>query len=294
MSSLALSGIISAIATPFDSNQKLKESVTNELMDMQMAGGVHGFYICGGMGEGLALPKSIRMQMAEVAVSKAKGKCKIINHIGAANIEETLELTRHSEEIGVDAVASLAPSHFYAYCEDEIFKYYKIIADNTSLPVIVYATSLFCGVDVVRLSKKLMKIPNVIGMKFTMNDYHVFRQLKEIEGSLIFDGQDNTLICGLVMGADGGIGASYNIMAAWFCQLYDSYRKGDINEAQNLQYKINRVIKVLIDFGGMKAIKPVLEMMGFDVGSYVFPGKSLSQEHLKILKKKVIACGLQI
>ena len=294
MSNLALGGIISAIVTPFDRNLKLKESVTGELMDMQMAHGVHGFYICGGMGEGLALPKSIRMQMAEVAVSKAVGKCKIINHIGAANIKETIELTRHSEIVGVDAVASLAPSHFYAYCEDEIINYYKIIADNTSLPVIVYATSLLCGVDVVRLSKRLMKIPNVVGMKFTLNDYHVFGQLKEIEGSLLFDGQDNTLICGLVMGADGGIGASYNVMADWFCQLYDSYRNGNIGEAQNLQYKINRVIKVLIDFGGMKAIKPVLEMMGFDVGGSVFPGRSLSQEQLKMLRKKVIACGLEV
>ncbi len=65
-------------------------------------------------------------------------------------------------------------------------------------------------------------IPNVIGAKYTLSDYYVFRKLKEINGGDInmLNGPDETLICGLMMGADGGIGATYNIMSNKYCDIY--------------------------------------------------------------------------
>lgn len=296
MSDARFKGSIPAIVTPFNDKQELKEKTVCELMDWQFEQGVNGFYICGGMGEGLALRNKTRMQMAEVAVDKAKGKGVIINHIGAANILDTIELVRHAAKIGCNAVASLAPSHFYPYCEDEVVNYYKIISDNTDLPVFVYATALLKGIDIPKLVEELIKIRNVVGVKCTMGDYFLLRKLKEINGGdiTIFDGDDHTLLCGLVMGADGGIGASYSIMPSWFCKLYDAYMKGDIKTAQEYQYRINKVIAVLIKYGGAKAVKPVLEMMGFEVGGSVLPGMRLTAEQRRMLKIEIAAAGIEL
>ncbi len=293
MSNIKFTGIMPAIVTPFDENQKLKEKAVREMMDWHFGNGSAGFYICGAMGEGLPLPKETRMNMAETAVDAAKGKGVIIDHIGAANMNDTLELVRHATKAGVDALSSLPPSHFYAYDADEFYGYYKMIADNTDLPVLVYAKGVFA--DLTGLIERVMEIPNVIGAKYTLADYYTFRQLKEINGGDInmLNGPDETLLCGLMMGADGGIGGTYNIMSDMYCKIYDAYKAGDINAAQDVQYKVNHIIKIMLKYGVVRSGKAVLRMKGFDAGYPVLPQRRLSQDELDKMKSEMTAAGLE-
>ena len=295
MSNVKFTGIMPAMATPFDDNQKLKEKTVSKMMDWHFSNGAAGFYICGAMGEGLPLPKETRMRMAEVAIDNAKGKGVIIDHIGAANIADTIELVKHATKTGADAVSSLPPSHFYAYDADEFVNYYKIIADNTDLPVIVYAKGAFADMDLTDVLGKLMEIPNVIGAKYTLSDYYLFRKLKEINGGDInmLNGPDETLVCGLMMGADGGIGGTYNVMSDKYCNIYNAFRAGDIKEAQKQQYAVNKVISIMLKYGVVRSGKAVLRMKGFDVGYPVLPQRPLSDEQMQQLKKEMMAAGLE-
>lgn len=291
MSNIKFKGIMPAIVTPFDENQKLKENAVEKMMNWHLDNGSSGFYICGAMGEGLPLPNETRMRMAEVSVETAKGRGKIINHIGAANIKDTIELVKHATKAGVDALSSLPPSHFYAYDADEFYDYYKMIADNTDLPVIVYAKGVFA--DLPTLVEKVMEIPNVIGAKYTLADYYTFRRIKELNGGDInlLNGPDETLLCGLIMGADGGIGGTYNIMSDRYCAIYDAYMTGDIKAAQDAQYKVNRIIKVMLKYGVVRSGKAILRMLGFDAGYPVAPQRRLSGEELAQMKSELEAVG---
>lgn len=293
MSNIRFTGIMPAIVTPFDDNQNLKEKAASEMMDWHYNNGSAGFYICGAMGEGLPLPMNTRKQMAEVAVDAAKGRGVIIDHIGAANISDTIELVKHATKAGVDALSSLPPSHFYAYDAQEFVNFYKMIADNTDLPILVYAKGVFA--DLPGLIEKAMEIPNVIGAKYTLADYYTFRQVKELNGGDInlLNGPDETLLCGLIMGADGGIGGTYNVMSDMYCKIYDSFKAGDIASAQDMQYKVNRIIKIMIKYGVVRSGKAVLRMKGFDAGYPVFPQRRLTEEELSSLKAEMIEAGLE-
>ena len=294
MSNIKFTGIMPAIVTPFDDDQKLKKESVKQMMDWHFSNGCAGFYICGAMGEGLPLPLATRMAMAETAVDAAKGKGVIIDHIGAANMNDTLELVRHATKAGVDALSSLPPSHFYAYDADEFYGYYKMIADNTDLPVLVYAKGAF--IDLPGLVERVMQIPNVIGAKYTLADYYTFRQLKELNGGDInmLNGPDETLLCGLMMGADGGIGGTYNIMSEKYVNIFNSFKAGDIKAAQEVQYKVNHIIKLMLKYGVVRSGKAVLRMKGFDVGYPVLPQRRLSQDELERMKSEMTAAGLQI
>jgi N-acetylneuraminate lyase len=79
-----------------------------------------------------------------------------------------------------------------------------------------------------------------------------------------------TLLCGLIMGADGGIGATYNIMPKLFVKIYESFRAGNIAEAQETQFK---VIQVLLKYGVINGLRDVLERLGFHVGYPTYPLK---------------------
>jgi len=127
---------------------------------------------------------------------------------------------------------------------------------------------------------KLMNIPRMIGLKWTNYDYFTMHRIKELRGGNInvINGADECLLCGLTMGADGGIGATYNMMPKLFTQIYDNYHAGNIEAAQIAQFKANKVIELLLKFGVVAGIKDALNMIGFNVGNMARPQKGLSDE----------------
>jgi N-acetylneuraminate lyase len=294
MKNIHFAGIMPALVTPFDQNQKIKRQAVGELINMQLKGGVQGFYVCGNTGEGPSLRLSTRMEMLEAVVEFNLGRGKIIAHIGAPNILDAVELTKHATKAGVDGIASLPPTYNFKYSQDELVAYYRTIADNTHLPVMVYAHQSTGVSDYLDLMSRLMEIPSVSGLKCTLKDYYIMRRIKELNGGDInvINGPDETLLCGLTMGADGGIGSTYNIMPDWFCKLYQAYCIGDMSSAAEYQYKINQVITILIEFGVIRSVKATLSMMGFDVGEAAFPSRPLDAQERADLRQRLSEQGI--
>ena len=80
------------------------------------------------------------------------------------------------------------------------------------------------------------------------------------------------------MGADGGIGATYNVMPKLFAEIYCSYQDGDMETAQAAQFKANKLIEILLKFGVVCGIKDMLGMIGYDCGEQVYPQKRFTEE----------------
>jgi len=203
MDNILVKGILPALITPFYDNGKVKVDTVRQLVDWHLSEGVNGFYICGSTGEGPALRISTRMEMAEAVVESVKGRGIVIDHIGAPNIWDAIELTEHATKTGVDIISSLAPTYSFKYTEQELVDYYRRIAGHTNLPVLVYATQAMGIANFSGLMARLMEIPNVIGVKFSIRDYFEMRKTKEVNGGNInlINGPDETLLCGLVTGA---------------------------------------------------------------------------------------------
>jgi len=115
----------------------------------------------------------------------------------------------------------------------------------------------------------------MIGLKWTSYDYFTMHRIKELRGGNInvINGPDECLLCGLSMGADGGIGATYNVMPKLFTKIYDSFKAGDMAAAQEAQFQANKLIALLLKFGVVCGTKDILDMLGFDCGYQVYPQK---------------------
>lgn len=219
------------------------------------------------------------MELAELAVDTIGKRAKIINHIGSPDTQSALRLARHAGQIGCDAVSSLAPNFIYRYSEQQVIDYYRRACDESGLPMLVYCTNLI-GTDPVAFISKVIKVPGVIGLKYTMPDYYSMHRIVELNGGNInvINGPDETLLCGLIMGADGGIGSTYNLMGSWYVELYKAWKDNNIESARQKQFQINRVIEVLLAYGGTSAIKAALNAMGMDAGSSAYPAQPLNAE----------------
>lgn len=294
MSNKKFFGILPALITPIDGNSRLLRDAAVAVMRKELEAPISGFYINGATGEGPILPERTRMEMAEVVVDTMKGRGSVINHIGAPDTQSAFALAKHAAQIRCDAISSVLPNFFFKYPETRILDYYRRISDISGLPIIVYAQGLM-NQDPVTFMSHVMEVPGVIGVKYTNFDYYGMHRICELNGGDInvINGPDQMLICGLIMGADGGIGTTYNVMPEWFCELYDAFRNGDYETARQIQYRINHVITVLQRHNTIPAVKAYFRLLGIEAGNAAYPDTVLEKDEAETMRKELRVLGIQ-
>ena len=283
MNNVLFSGILPALITPLDKEERINADTARRLMNWHMDCGCTGFYLLGATGEGPVVSPKERMRLAEIGREEtAKRGAKAIVHVGCVDLKTAVELARHAGSIGADAISSVPP-FFFGYGEKEIGQYYAALADASGLPLIMYCSPLSGTVITCEMVDRFLNIPGAIGVKWTSYDYYTMHRIKSLrEGNVnVLNGPDETLLCGLTMGADGGIGGTYNVMPKLFVEIYDRWQAGDIEGARAAQFKANKLIEVLIRYGVQTGVKEILGRLGYDCGHCVYPLKRLSDEERK-------------
>ena len=285
------SGVMPAIFSVYDKQRNVIKETVDKMVDYHIENGMNGFYVGGNTGECTILPNKTRMQMVEAVKQSNKGRVPIIAHVGSSHIDDVYELIDHANEVGVDAVASLPPSLTSYYEMDEIIEYYKIIAKRSKVPIFAYVTGVLQG-DLVEFSKTISSIENVAGVKMSVPDYFAFGKIKSAcrEDFTIISGADETMICGLIEGADGAIGTTYNMLPKLASTIYKDFKEGRNQSALENQRKMNGIIDLLIS-SNIAEWKAVMSFLGFDMGYTVEPQRIPDKKQLEELRNKVEKVG---
>lgn len=292
MSNIRFTGIMSALVSPLNEDGSIRKKDMARLMDWHLQEGFTGFYLCGGTGEGTVMQPEARMDLVAYAKEQVGDRAKLIAHVGAIDLITATKLARHAGRIGLDGISSVPP-FFYRYGEKEIVQYYTALAEASGLPVIMYASPL-AGVPITcEMVDRLMDIPGMVGVKWTSYDYYTMRRIRELKGGDInvLNGPDETLLCGLTMGADGGIGATYNVMPRVIQRIYSAYAAGDLATAQEAQYQANRLIHLLIKYDVIPAVKAILAHIGYDCGYCTYPMKRLDDNEQQAMVRDLQELG---
>ncbi len=293
MNNIKFEGIYSATFSLYDENMDVLKDSVKKLLDFNVKNGVRGFYVGGNTGECTVLPNKTRKQMLEVVKEHVAADKQIIAHVGAGHLKDVKELIKHANEVGVDAVSSLPPSLTSYYSAEEIIEYYKYIASLSNAPVLAYVTPVLTC-DVQWFTKEIMKIDNVIGAKLTVPNYYLFERVKRInDGNInILNGPDEMMLAGLIMGADGAIGTTYNFAPKTACAIYDSFKNGKLAEALEHQHRLNNYIECLLGQGKtMAGWKVPLTLLGIDLGYTVAPARMPSKEEIAEIMGKLEQAG---
>ena len=281
-------GIFTALLTPFDKENKINEKALESLVKYNLGMGVKGFYVCGSTGEAFLLSTDERKQVMEI-VKDCAPDATLIAHIGSVNEAEAADLAKSAEKLGYNAISSVAP-FYYKFSFDEIKGYYNRLADSVDLPMLVYHFPAFSGVNMgVGEISQFLENDKFMGIKFTSNDFFTLEQCKSrFPHKLVYNGFDEMFLSGLSMGADGGIGSTYNFMADKFVKIHKLFSENRISEAQEVQKEANRIITLLCKFGVMQSEKEVLNQLGIDFGICRKPFGVLTDEQKAIVAKEII------
>ena len=263
-------GIFPAFYACYDDNGAISIERTKALAQWFVEQGVNGLYVGGSSGECIYQSKEERKAVLEAVMEVCKGKLTIIAHIACNNTADSQELAAHAESLGVDAIASIPPIYFKLppYAIAKYWNDMSAAAPNTEF--IIYNIPQLAGVALsVPLLNEMMKNPMVIGVKnssMPTQDIQMWRDeaIKAGREFVVFNGPDEQLISGLVMGATGGIGGTYGVMPKLYLKLYQLVKSGDLATALEIQNECCRIIyKMCSCHGNMYGvIKAILRKMG--------------------------------
>ena len=281
-------GIIPAFYACYDADGNVSPEGVRALTQYYIDKGVKGVYVNGSSGECIYQRVEERKIIIENVMAVAKGKLTVINHVACNNTEDSVELARHSESVGVDAIASIPPIYF-RLPEYSIAAYWNDIsaaAPNTDF--IIYNIPQLAGTALtMSLFAEMMKNPRVIGVKnssMPTQDIQMFKAAgTAAKGEfVVFNGPDEQFVAGRAIGADGGIGGTYGVMPELFLKLNDliAASERETATATALQYDINEIIyKMCSSHANMYAVaKEILRVNeGVDLGGVRKPLENLQE-----------------
>ena len=249
---------------------------------------VDGLYVNGSTGENFLMTKEAKKEMFVLASKAAQGDIHMIAHIGSNVLEETLELADYVAERGYDAVSAVTP-FYYKFTAEEIKDYYRTIASESRLPLVAYYIPALTGVQLsVSDIEEILRMPNVIGLKFTSNDFFTLERLRyALPDKLIFSGYDEMLLSSAVLETDGAIGSTYNVIGHWAKQVMEAVQANDLAKARGMQRHMNIVISDIIEAGLYPTLKEIAAQYGVPIGGCKAPMKPTTDAQREAAKKIV-------
>lgn len=284
-------GVIPAFYACYGEEGEISPERTRALVEYFIAKSVQGLYVNGSSGECIYLSVEDRKRVLEEVMKVAKGRLTIIAHVACNNTKDSVELARHAESLGVDAIAAIPPIYF-RLPEYSVAQYWNDIsaaAPNTDF--VIYNIPQLAGVALTpSLYKEMLKNERVIGVKnssMPVQDIQTFVALGG-EDRVVFNGPDEQFLGGRLMGAAAGIGGTYGAMPELFLKLNQLIADKELERAKELQYAINAIIgKLTSARGNMYAvIKGVLEINeGLTIGSVRSPLTPLHESDRPIVEE---------
>ena len=283
-------GVIPAVISVFDKDENLDEQGTREFLRYLMSMDIGGLYVTGSTGETWLMTAEERMRQVEIVMEEVGDKVPVVVHVGAMSTREAVKLAKHAEQFGAAGVSSVPPFYF-KYNADQIFNYYKDVAEATSLPMIVYNIPL-AGMMTVDQIIRLSTIENVKGVKYTGTALFEVMQIKDgcKEGFQVYGGCDELGSSNIAIGVDGIIGSFYNVIADHYIKIWNAVKASDVALATKLQRQAVHVIFAGINSGSMMACMKVWQRAaGLPGGWSRRPFSNFSEEEEKALVAKLVA-----
>ena len=282
-------GVIPAFYACYDSEGNVSPAGVQALTKYFVDKGVKGVYVNGSSGECIYQSVEDRKIILENVMQAAEGKLTVIAHVACNNTKDSMELAKHAESVGVDAIAAIPPIYFHlpTYAIAKYWNDISAAAPNTDF--VIYNIPQLAGVALTMdLFAEMRKNPRVSGVKTSsmpVQDIQMFKQ-EAGEDYIIFNGPDEQFISGRVIGAEGAIGGTYGVMPELILEMDQAVRAGDMERAREIQYAVNAIIyKMCAGHGSMYAvIKEILKINeGLELGGVREPLPALIDSDMAIV-----------
>ncbi|MCG9626397.1 N-acetylneuraminate lyase [Vibrio mediterranei] len=289
-----LSGFYAATLTPFNKDESINFQDLQRLLEFNTQSGLKGLYVGGSTAEAFLCTTDERIELLKATAEVVSStNATLIAHVGDISTKKSETIARAAANLPYHAVSAVTP-FYYPVGFEQLKQHYSSIIQAAGKPMVVYNFPAFSGMSLSRDQiGELLNLEGVVALKQTSADLYQMEQLSRgFADKTIFNGFDEILASGLVAGAKGGIGSTYNIQAQRILDINTALESGDVIKATHLQREANKVIDTLAAAGVIPGLKYVLKLKGILTSEYCRrPLNSVSQEH-KAKLAQLVEAGL--
>lgn len=265
-----LTGVLSALVTPFDQEGDLDDATLRRVVDRNIDGGVHGVVACGSTGEFTTLTSAERRHVVETVIDQTAGRVPVVAQTGAQSTREAIELSRHAQGAGASVLMVVAP-YYEPLTIQETKRYLRAVAESVSIPIMLYNLPDATGVNMTppMVAELAREVDNIQYIKDTSADIHQAGQLIHNHGDVIstFVGWDSLLLAALAEGAAGVMAGTANVVAPQLVSIYSAMSEGDLHRARTEWERLYPLINAIMAEPFGPAVKTALAASGLDVGN---------------------------
>jgi 4-hydroxy-tetrahydrodipicolinate synthase len=279
------------VVTPFTKSGSLDEAAVRRLGRRQIDAGVHFLCPCGTTGENPTLNDDERRRIVEILVDEAKGAVPILAGAGGYDTKEVIHLAALMQKAGAAGLLSVTP-YYNKPTQEGLYQHYKVIAESTTLPIVVYNVPGRTGVNVEPATlARLAPIPNIVGVKEASGNVTQMCEIVRAVPSdfLVLSGDDALTLPLMAIGGRGIISVASNEIPAEMVQMVEAAERGDFATARQTHQRILPLMLGNFIEANPVPVKAAMAAMGLIEEHYRLPmcsPKPESREKLtKILKK---------
>ncbi|PDS36954.1 dihydrodipicolinate synthase family protein [Rhizobium anhuiense] len=277
---MKLSGVMPALITPFDANNRIDFKAFERLLTHLREAGVTGWVPNGSTGEYFSQSREERRDVLQFVKDFARPGEILIAGTNAPATREVIEQTAMARDIGYDTVL-LAPPFYTRPTQAELIKHYEAVLGAVDVSLVLYSYPAKDGSDIsFELMDQFADNPRVIGIKESSG---VLQRAVDIasryDGKIqLVSGSDDIALDFMFWGAESWICGPSNCMAKACCDLDHTFRSGDLDKARKQMKTLYRAMNILESGKFVQKIKYGCELQGLPVGICRAPLGELTPE----------------
>jgi len=286
-------GSMPALITPFKDG-KFDEAGFRALVDWQISSGSHGLVPVGTTGESPTLTHEEHCRVVNVCVDEARGRVPVIAGAGSNNTYEAVELARHAEKAGADAVLVVTP-YYNKPTQEGLYRHFKAINDAVGIPIIIYNIPPRSVIDMsIDTMKRLYELPNIVGVKDATGDLaRVSKQRHAMGPDFIqVSGEDMTALAAMAAGGHGCISVTANVAPTQCAALMEAVFKGDWGKALEWQDRLTPLHAAIFLEPGVCGTKYAASLIGRARNEVRLPLVPIGEATEGAIRRAMVHAGL--
>lgn len=289
-----LRGSLVALVTPMTPPGDVDWDALAALVEWHVECRSDGIVSMGTTGESPTVDFAEHKKIMEFTVERAKKRIPVIGGTGANATSEAIDLTIAAKEAGCDACLLVTP-YYNKPTQEGLFLHHKAVAEAVAIPQLLYnVPGRTCCDMLAPTVLRLAKVPNIVGIKEATGDMKRAREIIEGRptGFALYSGDDATARELMLLGGDGCISVTANIMPREFRQMCEAALKGDANGARAIDARMEELHKVLFVEANPIPVKWALMQMGRIGGAIRLPLTVLSEDKQPVVRAALERAGL--
>ncbi|MGU9957350.1 MAG: dihydrodipicolinate synthase family protein [Arenicellales bacterium WSBS_2016_MAG_OTU3] len=282
-----LSGVCTPICTIFtEDGSRIDEPAMRAHVDTLLEAGIHIICACGGTGEFSFLTRAERLQIAAIVGSQIDGRARFMVHTSAVMTEETIEFSKHAQDLGADALLVLPP-YFEGPTMDGVYEHYERVAAAIDTAIMAYNIPVHSGINLTpEFVHKLKQIESIQYLKDSTGDFIALQEFIAAAVN-VFVGADPLMLHGLMAGASGGFWGASNAIPREAVMLYEYCAAGQFDQAHELWKKIYALNQFIWSNPFNPSVKAAANLLGQRVGNCRRPVQPLTPNEHSALEQVI-------